>query len=111
MINLKPTEFTILRMKHYEANSKPEMLYLLLEHTHKNKKSNIEYKDQYRVSCFGMAANKINEYYKEKDKITPNLIVQYYNNKTTGNKELVINSSYPPADNTGTKKGNPFAKN
>ena len=112
MLNISPTEFTITRMKHYpentNGNGKKEMLYLWLNHAQVKKKSNITYTSEYVVACFGMACAKIREYYQEKDKITPKIVVTSKWDSKLNRNAVYLNSSYPPAENTGTKKGNVF---
>lgn len=113
MLKLQDTEYTITRLLHYPKKpSMQEMLYLDIEHSQTSKKTNITHKAIYKVTCFGYAANKINEFYQVGDKITPKLIVRMYKekyNNPNGEEHLVLNSSYPPATNTGTKKGVQFA--
>jgi hypothetical protein len=94
MLKVKETEMIILNI----SEIKPNMLVVKLGLRIK------EAKYRYTATVWDLAAKKVLEFYQVGDKISLPLIVRLYNDK------LVLNCSYPPAKNTGTKKGDIFGE-
>jgi len=92
MLKIKETEMMILSI--HEVN--PTMLVVKLGLRIK------ENKYRYTVTVWDLAAKKVQEFYKVGDMISLPIIARVYKDS------LVLNASYPPAKNTGTKKGDVF---